>query len=69
MRKLRDAVLKRTKEKEIYVSGGADGRLRDWDRKLGKSDITPEEAIAKVKGEFKYNLSDDDYKEIEKEIK
>ena len=69
MRKLRDVVIKIAKEKDVYVSGGADGRLRDWDRELEMGKIRPSDAIGKVKGEFKYSLDNEDYEKIEREIK
>jgi len=67
MRKLRDAVKKIAEEKGVKITGGLDGRLRDWDRELERTkDVAG--AMAKIRGEFSYHLKNDDYKKIEKEI-
>ncbi len=68
MRKLRDAVKKVAQEKGVQITGGLDGRLRNWDRELEK-DGDASATMQKIRGEFRYDLNDDDYREIEKAIK
>ncbi len=77
MRKLRDVVLQIAQKKKSagkeeaawLVTSGLDGRLRNWDRDLENGKITIADAISKVKGEFRYHWSNDDYNELEKAIK
>jgi len=69
MGKLRDAVLKIAQSKGIGITSTRDGRIRNWDREFGNGKMTREDAIKTVKNEFRYNLSNDDYSEIEKLIK
>lgn len=77
MRKLRDAVLQIAQNKKSagkeeaawLVTGGFDGKLKNWDRDLENGKITATDAISKVKGEFSYHWSSDDYKKLEDLIK
>ena len=68
MRKLRDAVKKVAQEKGVQITGGLDGRLRNWDRELEKTkDIAG--TMARIRGELSHHLDEEDYKKIEEAIR
>lgn len=52
------------KEMNVYKP---EGIARDIERKLDKGEIDLAEAMNLLKSSFRYNLSNDDYRKIEKE--
>ena len=68
MRKLRNAVKKVAQEKGVEITGGLDGRLRNWDRELEKTKDV-EGTMKKIESEFKYNFNREDYEEIKRAIR
>jgi hypothetical protein len=54
--------------KKIEISSFQDRRLRDIEKKLDNGEVDLLEAMNKLREEFKYNFSSEDYRKIEKEI-
>ncbi len=69
MRKLHAAVLQIATRKGEKLTSGFEGRLQDWARDFEGGKISASDAVSKVKGEFRYHWTDDDYRELEKTIK
>lgn len=54
--------------KGISLTSGQEGRLRDWERDLDGGKIKVADVVSRLRGEFKYNFSSEDYRRIEKEL-
>lgn len=54
--------------KKISLTSFQNGRLRDIEKKMDRGEIDTTAAISVLRQEFKYNLTEDDYRKIEKEL-
>ena len=63
-----DGIEKNLKSKGVEITETREYRIRDIERSLDNDKITPEQAMDKLKMEFRYELSSDDYSKIKKSV-
>ena len=65
---LRRAAEEIAKNKEMKLTSGQVGRLRNWERDLQRGSLSVEDAMKNIRGEFSYKFDRSDYGKIEREI-
>ena len=65
---LKSLVIDLAKSKGVEITETREYRIRDIERSLDNDRITPEQAMDKLKMEFRYELSSDDYSKIKKSV-
>jgi len=65
---LKSIVLSLAESKGIEVTETRQNRIRDVERDLDSGKITPEQTIEKLRAEFRYEFSSENYSSIRKSI-
>lgn len=55
--------------KKIQMSSFQTSRVRDIEKKLNDGSLDASKAMSALRGEFKYNITDEEYRKIEKELR